>query len=78
MDGVAGDWRALHVEVPQLERHEIARQHVAPACAEFEIAHAAKQLAEEASRARWLHLNRQARHGVRGSPALQCSFLTPL
>ena len=51
VDGVAGEGRALHAEVPQLERHEVAREHVAPAPAELEVAHAAEQLAEEAARA---------------------------
>ena len=37
MDRVGGNRRALHVDVPQLEGHEVPAQHVAPIPAEPHI-----------------------------------------
>ncbi len=39
MDGVGGNRAILHIDVPQLQVHEIARQHVAPIPAEFQVGH---------------------------------------
>lgn len=49
VDGERGDGRRLHADVPQLEAHEVARQHVPPAPAELQVRHGRQQLGEEAA-----------------------------
>ncbi len=58
VDGEGGHGRGLAAHVPQLEAHEVARQHVAPVPAELQVAHGRQQLGEEAAlRARRLRLH---------------------
>ena len=42
----AGNWPCLHGQVPQLEAHEVTRQHVAPAGAEAQAAGGGNDLGE--------------------------------